>query len=264
MKLRVWFVDAFARGVFRGNPAAVVPLQSWLADSLMQSIAAENNLSETAFFVPRADGDQDLRWFTPACEVPLCGHATLASAFIVFSELDVTRTSVRFHTASGVLEVRKGAADLLEMDFPRRMPSTCAPPADLLAGLRATPLEVLATDNDTNFYAVFDSEQAVRAIAPDFAALTRLHPHGVAVTAPGEEADFVSRYFVPSYGIPEDPVTGSTHCALVPFWAQRLGKTRLRARQVSRRGGDLDCEDRTGRVSIAGRAVKYLDGTIAI
>ena len=263
MHLRMYQVDAFATKVFSGNPAAVVPLRQWLDEAQLQSIAAENNLSETAFFTPKDDHYQ-LRWFTPTQEVRLCGHATLASAFIVFTVLEPSRASVTFHTRSGRVEVKRDKGDLLTMDFPKRLPKPCAAPAQLLNGLSHEPREVLATDEDTNFYAIYDNEPEVRSMRPNLPLLEQLHPYGVAVTATGDGADFVSRYFAPSYGVPEDPVTGSIHCALVPYWSKRLGKSQLHARQVSRRGGDLFCEDLPDRVLISGQAVKYFEGDIYI
>jgi predicted PhzF superfamily epimerase YddE/YHI9 len=257
MRLRMYQVDAFASRVFSGNPAAVVPLPEWLDDVQLQSIAAENNLSETAFFVPR-DDHYHLRWFTPTQEVSLCGHATLASAFIVFTVLDTASAAVKFETLSGILNVQRRAGNLVTMDFPKLIPRPCQPPGHLLAGLSRTPVEVLATDNDANYYVVYDREHAVRTLRPNLPVLEQLHPYGVAVTAAGDEADFVSRYFAPGYGIPEDPVTGSIHCALTPYWSQRLGKPVLQARQVSKRGGELQCEDLPERVLISGRAVQYL------
>ncbi len=259
-QLRMFQIDAFTNEIFRGNPAAVVPLEEWLVDAQMQSIAAENNLAETAFFVPDGEG-YHLRWFTPAQEIALCGHATLASAFVILNELDPTRQAVEFHTMSGPLTVKR-EGDLLSMEFPRRPPSSCDVLPLLVEALGSNPREVLATQPETNYYAIFDHEAQVRALNPDFRLLARLHPLGVSVSAPGENADFVSRYFAPSFGIPEDPVTGSTHCALIPYWAQRLGKLKLHARQVSERGGDLFCEDRGDRVIISGHAVKYLEGCL--
>jgi PhzF family phenazine biosynthesis protein len=263
MHFSMYRVDAFASNVFSGNPAAVVPLQEWLDDGTMQLIAAENNLSETAFFVPK-DGEYHLRWFTPTHEVPLCGHATLASAFIVFTVLEISRASVKFDTLSGVIKVRKNDGDFLTMDFPKYPPKSCEAPAALLKGLNRIPQEVLATESDTNYYAVYASEHEVRSIRPNLSLLEQLHPYGVVVTAIGDQSDFVSRYFAPGYGIPEDPVTGSIHCALTPFWAKRTGKVKLHARQVSRRGGELRCEELRDRVLISGQAVKYFEGHIYI
>jgi PhzF family phenazine biosynthesis protein len=259
--LRLFQVDAFADTVFRGNPAAVCPLEDWLDEQTMQAIAEENNLSETAFFV-RSAGGYRLRWFTPRAEVDLCGHATLASAHILFTCLGFEGDALSFETRSGTLVVRRDG-DLLVMDFPAAPPTICAdPPAALLQGLGATPDEILRGGPD--YFAVYADEAAVQALQPDFGVLVSLESRGVCVTAPGTESDFVSRYFAPSFGIDEDPVTGSTHTTLVPYWAKRLGKSRLHARQISRRGGDLYCEDRGERVSIAGRATLYLEGRIRV
>ncbi len=269
--MKLFQIDAFATEVFQGNPAAVVPLDAWLPDAQMQAVAAENNLAETAFFVP-AEGGYHLRWFTPAQEVPLCGHATLASAFVVFTELDAGSEVVRFQTLSGLLTVRR-LSELLQMDFPRYGLAPVEAPPALLDGLRLPPHAVFKTlaqspdiqaAKEIDYYAVYDSEAQVRALAPDFAALGRLGLLGVIITAPGTDVDFVSRYFAPRLGIPEDPVTGSIHCALIPYWVDRLGRQTLHARQVSQRGGDLFCALTKDRVLIAGSAVKYLEGEIFV
>ena len=262
MSLPVFHVDAFTDKTFSGNPAAVCPLAEWLDDDLLQAVAAENNLSETSYFVPRGD-HYELRWFTPRCEVKLCGHATLASAFVVLKILETDRGSVSFETrSSGTLTVCRDGA-LLAMDFPMLTPWTCAdPPNALISGLGQAPAAVAQIED--NYFAVYESQEEVRRIRPDFRLLERLHPAGVAVTASGEDADFVSRYFAPSYGIPEDHVTGSTHCSLAPYWAQRLGKTRLHARQVSERGGEMWCEVTGGRVILKGNAVLTLRGELLI
>jgi PhzF family phenazine biosynthesis protein len=262
MSLPVFHVDAFAAKPFAGNPAAVCPLAGWLDDSSLQAVAAENNLSETAFFVPAGD-HYELRWFTPRCEVKLCGHATLASAFVVFQILETGRDSVRFETRlSGALTVSRDGG-LLAMDFPVLAPWTSAtPPAALIEGLGKAPTAVVQIED--NYFAIYESEKEVTRIRPDFRLLEKLHPAGVAITAPGDDADFVSRYFAPSYGIPEDPVTGSTHCSLAPYWAQRLGKNSLHARQVSERGGELWCEVTGGRVVLKGNAVLTLRGELLI
>jgi PhzF family phenazine biosynthesis protein len=262
MSLPVFHVDAFTTKPFAGNPAAVCPLARWLDDGLLQAVAAENNLSETAFFVSRGD-HYDLRWFTPRCEVKLCGHATLASAFVVLQILEPKRDSVRFETRfSGALTVSLDG-NLLAMDFPALAPWACAaPPALLLEGLGKPPAAVVQVED--NYFAVYEREDDVRNIRPDFRMLEKLHPAGVAITAPGENSDFVSRYFAPSYGLPEDPVTGSTHCSLAPYWAQRLGKTCLHARQVSERGGELWCELKGERVILKGNAVLRLRGGLLI
>lgn len=258
-QLRMFQVDAFAGAVFRGNPAAVCPLESWLGDEQMQAIATENNLAETAFFVPEGDGYR-LRWFTPRYEVDLCGHATLASAFVVFTVLEAVDDSVRFETRSGLLEVSRDGNRFV-MDFPARPGTVCPdPPADLLEALDIPPTQVLWAAGD--YFGVYESEDEVRTVRPDLPRIERLESRGAVVTAPGRDTDFVSRYFAPRYGIPEDPVTGSTHCTLVPYWAERLGKTRLHARQVSSRQGELFCEMRGERVAIAGEAVLYLEGMI--
>lgn len=261
-RLKLYQIDAFTDSVFGGNPAAVVPLETWLPDARMQHIAAENNLSETAFFVSEGTGF-GLRWFTPTQEVPLCGHATLASAFVLFTEIDPALGSAEFHTQSGTLTVtRRG--DLLQMDFPRHAPTPVDAPPALLSGLQAPPCGVYFTEANPNYYAIYDTEAEVRALSPDFAVLSALQALGIAVTAPGTDCDFVSRYFGPGQGIPEDPVTGSTHCALAPYWAERLGKTELFAKQVSSRGGEIVCTAGETCVLIAGRAIKYLDGEIFI
>lgn len=259
MDLRLYQVDAFSSKVLGGNPAAVCPLTAWLDDSTMQAIAEENNLSETAFFVPNRQSFA-LRWFTPRYEVDLCGHATLAAAFVIFTEIGVKDNRVRFESRSGPLEVMQ-IAGLLSMDLPARKMIPCPePPVALLEGLKATPTEVFRVTEDTNYFAIYRSEEEVTTINPDFARLEQLHPYGVAVSAPGKESDCVSRYFAPSYGIPEDPVTGSIHCALVPYWSNRLSKKNVYARQLSRRGGELFCSQVGNRVRISGYAVKYLEG----
>jgi len=261
LKLRMYQVDAFASEVFRGNPAAVVPLDKWLPEYQLQGIATENNLAETAFFVPTTEGKFHLRWFTPTQEVPLCGHATLASAYVIFTDLHPSWQSVRFDTLSGELGVgRRG--EVFVLDFPSRLPEACEPPANLLQGLTEKPVQVLKTGVDTNYYAVYEHEEMVSRIKPNLMLLVQLHPYCVVVTAPGAQSDFVSRYFAPSYGIPEDPVTGSIHCALIPYWSKRLNKSRLLAKQISKRGGELYCELLGERVAIGGKAVKYFEGDI--
>jgi PhzF family phenazine biosynthesis protein len=264
MRLRMFRVDAFTDTIFCGNPAAVVPLRRWLDDGVMQSLAMENNLSETAFFVP--DGSAfHLRWFTPSAEVPLCGHATLATAFVILRILQPSRKSVRFHTQSGDLIVARNK-DLQAMDFPRYKPRRCDPPAGLERALGARPAEVWNTREDQHYYAIFESAGVIRSLAPDMAKLAALHPYQVSVSASGDGEDFVSRFFAPSIGIPEDPVTGSMHCALIPYWAERLGKSKLDARQVSKRGGELFCEDlpEESRVRISGRAVLSLTSYLTV
>jgi predicted PhzF superfamily epimerase YddE/YHI9 len=259
MKIRQYQVDAFTSRLFGGNPAAVCPLDQWLEDQTLQAIAAENNLPETAFFVG-GKGGYDLRWFTPTVEVPLCGHATLASAFVIFRHLDPSLQAVSFRSKSGELRVTR-SGDLLTLDFPSWTPARCEAPEALVSGLGRPPREVWATED---YLAVYDTEDEVRALAPAMDALARLDRFAVIASAPGRGCDFVSRFFAPRQGIPEDPVTGRAHCTLVPFWARRLGKPRLHALQVSRRGGELFCEDRGDRVAIGGRAVQFLEGTIEV
>jgi PhzF family phenazine biosynthesis protein len=260
MKLRLFQIDAFASRVFGGNPAAVVPLEAWLDDATLQAIATENNLSETAFLVG-GKGEYDIRWMTPATEVDLCGHATLASAWVVFHELEPGRSEVVFRSKSGPLPVVE-KDDRLALDFPSRPPEKADARRERLGdALGRHPGAVLAA---RDLMAVFAREEDVRALAPDMGKLVTFADAGVIATAPGHDCDFVSRFFAPAYGIPEDPVTGSAHCALVPYWAERLGKTILHARQISARGGELVCELRGDRVEIAGHAVKYLEGTIEL
>lgn len=260
MKLPLYQVDAFTSRPFAGNPAAVCPLPRWLDDAVLAAIAAENNLSETAFVVEHGEG-WELRWFTPAAEVDLCGHATLATAFVLFGQ-DPSRQELRFHTreAGELLVSRRG--DELVLDFPSRPPSPIETPAGLVAALGGVEPEALLRATKT--MAVLRDESAVRALAPDLGYVEAMQGDGLIVTAPGDEVDFVSRYFAPHVGIDEDPVTGSAHCTLTPYWAERLGKVSLRARQVSARGGELGCTLRGDRVELSGRAVLYLEGTIEV
>jgi predicted PhzF superfamily epimerase YddE/YHI9 len=255
MKLPLYQIDAFASEVFRGNPAAVCPVETWPEDRVLQAIAAENNLSETAFFL-REGERYHLRWFTPALEVDLCGHATLAAAYVIFEYLEPGRTRVEFRTRGGPLVVAR-EGERLAMDFPSRPAAPCEAPEALLAGLGHAPRALLRA---RDYLAVFETEEAVRELAPRMDLLARVD--WVIVTAPGRDCDFVSRFFAPGGGIPEDPVTGSAHCTLIPYWSQRLGKRALYARQVSARGGELWCEDQGDRVHIAGHAVRYMEGTI--
>ncbi len=260
-RLPIYQVDAFTDSLFGGNPAAVCPLEAWLPDATMQAIAAENNLAETAFFV-REGSDYALRWFTPTVEVDLCGHATLASGHIVFSFLEPERESVSFRTLkAGTLAVSR-RADMLVMDFPARPAIPAEAPPGLFAALGGKPREVLRA---RDHLIVYGSAAEVAALAPDFAALAKVDCWAAIATAPGDNGiDFVSRFFAPAQGVPEDPVTGSSHCTLVPYWAKRLGKTELEARQLSRRGGALTCALKGDRVTIAGRAVLYLEGRISV
>ncbi|MBZ5607104.1 MAG: PhzF family phenazine biosynthesis protein [Acidobacteriia bacterium] len=257
VRLPMYQVDAFSGQVFSGNPAAVCPLEQWLPDQQMQSIAAENNLAETAFFVPNGHG-YHLRWFTPTVEVDLCGHATLASAFVILTELTPSATSVRFESKSGTLIVTRDG-DQFSLDFPARPPEECQPYPQLVPALGGRPEKVLASHD---YLVVYGSEDEVRALQPKMDALMHIDRFAVIVTAPGKHVDFVSRFFAPSQGVPEDPVTGRAHCTLIPYWSKRLGKKKLRAHQVSKRGGELWCEDRGDRVIIAGQAVRFLQGTI--
>jgi PhzF family phenazine biosynthesis protein len=268
MELKLFQVDAFAEKPFEGNPAAVVPLERWLDDALMQKIAMENNLSETAFFVPAGEGRYDLRWFTPATEVPLCGHATLASSWVVFNKLSPQLTRVEFSTKSGILSVERAEGDLLAMALPvyQAQPKASAFADDLAQVFGRRPLEVFSANYSL---AVFASEADIAALEsggalPD--VLVRHGELGVIVTAKGGASgfDFVSRFFVPGRGVAEDPVTGAAHAALVPFWSRRLGKTQLRARQMSARGGTLVCELLGDRVVLKGKCAPYLSGVITI
>jgi PhzF family phenazine biosynthesis protein len=257
--MQLFVVDAFTDRIFGGNPAAVVPLSAWLPDQTMQQMASEHNQSETAFFVPEADGFR-LRWFTPRFEVDFCGHATLASAKVLFEELKYPLPELVFYTRVGKLQVRK-VQDLLEMNFPAFVAEPVSePPESLLLGISEKPMAVYK--NFENYYLLLESEAAVRRTVVNHIELSEVHPYSVCITAQGDTADFVSRYFAPSYGIPEDPVTGSIHATLTPFWAERLGKTVLQARQVSQRGGVLECELVGERVLIRGQAVVYLRAEI--
>jgi predicted PhzF superfamily epimerase YddE/YHI9 len=253
MRIPYYHVDAFTGRIFAGNPAGVCLLDSWPDDALLQNIAAENHLPETAFVV--ADGEVfALRWFSPRMEIDLCGHATLAAAHVLHLTGLVPVGPIRFSTRSGPLRVEK-QDDLLLLDFPARPAAACQPPPELVRGLGAQPLEVYKA---RDYLAVFAREEEIIALAPDFSLLAGLDCLGVIATAPGRETDFVSRFFAPRAGIPEDPVTGSSHCTLIPYWAARTGKDRLTARQLSARGGELSCEHHGDRVGIGGHAVLYL------
>jgi PhzF family phenazine biosynthesis protein len=261
MKILIYQVDAFSSEVFSGNPAAVCVLDSWLDDNLLQSIAAENNLSETAFLVRNNDGF-DIRWFTPITEVALCGHATLASAFVLFACQNWPEEEIRFHTRkSGQFIVTKRNS-LLEMDFPSRPAYSIIPPTGLKEAVGMKPIKVLGSAED--LLVVLDSEKTVRELQPDFATLEQLDRRGIIVTSRGSQSDFVSRFFAPAVGIPEDPVTGSAHCVLVPYWSSELHKKNLHALQISKRGGELFCVHAGERVKIAGRAALFLEGVITV
>lgn len=258
-QIALYQVDAFAERLFSGNPAAVCPLPAWIDAELMQRIASENNLSETAFFVWSGQ-TCELRWFTPAREVDLCGHATLASAFVIFTQLRPELQIVEFQTRSGPLTVRRHPSGL-EMDFPARPPLPCEIPADLNEALGVIPIAVLGGED---LFVVLGSEEQVLALQPDFRRLKNMPFRGVVVTARGNSTDFVSRFFAPAAGIDEDPVTGSAHCALAPYWAEQLRRRELTGRQLSQRGGVVGCEVLGDRVLLRGRCVPYLSGTIEI
>jgi PhzF family phenazine biosynthesis protein len=267
MQLPLYWIDAFTDRLFTGNPAAVVPLDAWLPDSILQNIAFENGLAETAFVVSLGPAHYQLRWFTPKLEVDLCGHATLATAAALFHELAAPGPLLTFETRSGPLLVTRRADGKLELDFPSR-PAAPFDPADappaLLAALGVSPLELWRTPDAPRFLAVFADATAIRAVTPDFTLLASLGDTRLIITAPGEECDFVSRFFAPGAGVPEDPVTGSAHCTLVPYWAARLGRQKLSARQLSARGGARDCELTGDRVRLAGHTRLYLRGHISL
>jgi PhzF family phenazine biosynthesis protein len=261
MRTLIFQIDAFTTRRFAGNPAAVMPLDVYLEDARLQAIAAENNLAETAFLFPER-GDYRLRWFTPTTEVPLCGHATLASAAVVMERLEPGRKTVVFYSASGPLTVKRTATGYV-MDFPVRLCEPVSRPAGLVEALGAVPIEVFV--NEFNYLAVLESPQVLRDLTPDMTALARMDRPGVIVTAPGDgNYDFVSRYFAPAKGIPEDPVTGAAHCMLAPYWAQRLGKTEFRAFQASQRGGEIICRLVHDRIELEGNCVFYLEGHVEI
>jgi PhzF family phenazine biosynthesis protein len=257
MTIPYYEVLAFTDQLFAGNPAGVCILKEWLPDQLMQKIAAENNMAETAFFIDRGSF-YDIRWMSPVIEIDLCGHATLGSAHVLFEHLGRTGNSVTFQSrSSGELKVDR-VDDRLVLDFPSLPASASDAPPLLSKSLHAQPTEV---SKGRDYIAVFDRQEDVSAITPDFGAMMELDAQGVVVTAPGNDCDFVCRYFAPRAGVPEDAVTGSIHCALIPYWSKRLGRKKLHARQLSRRGGELFCEDRGERVGIGGTAVTYVEGT---
>lgn len=260
MKIRIFQVDAFTDHLFGGNPAMVCPLQSWLPDEMMQLVAQENNLSETAFFVPDGDGFH-IRWFTPVTEVPLCGHATLATGHVLYRHLGCTLPEIHFNCKSGKLSVRPDG-DWLTLNFPADQLQPVTVPEALSGGLQITPAEIYR--GSENYLAIFNSPEEVIDLKPDFRVLAQLKALGVIVSARGTDVDFVSRYFAPGAGIDEDPVTGSAHTSLVPYWANRLQKTTLTARQVSARQGFLNCRMLGERVEMSGQAVTYLEGEITI
>jgi len=259
MELDIYQADAFTGKLFEGNPAAVCPLNQWLPDTILQNIALENNLSETAFFV-KEEGGYRLRWFTPKTEVDLCGHATLASAHILFDHLDFVGPEIVFHSNSGPLRVRR-REELLVMNFPATLGEKVEPPADLMEAIGISSDEVYRADD---YMIVLEGKEQVAGLAPDFFSLGKVNTRGIIATAPGKDFDFVSRFFAPAVGINEDPVTGSAHTMLTPYWAQKLGKEELRGRQISARGGTVYCKQLDDRVEIAGEAVTYMTGTIKI
>ena len=259
MKLDIYQVDAFTSEPFHGNPAAVVPLEAWLPDETMLDIAAENNLAETAFFVRNGDGF-DIRWFTPTFEIDLCGHATVGSAYVLYNELGFSEPVIKFQSKSGELRVTRDSERFV-LDFPSRPPVECDTLAGLIEALGAAPEKILKS---RDYLAVYKSEADILALKPDFRAIAALDVHAVIVTAPGDKSDFVSRFFAPAVGVDEDPVTGSAHCTLTPYWAERLAKSTLFARQVSKRGGEIYCEHAGDRVKLGGDAVLYLKGEIYV
>lgn len=259
MRIPIYQIDAFTSEQFKGNPAAVCPLEEWIADDLMQKIAMENNLSETAFFVKK-DNDYELRWFAPKGEIDLCGHATLAAAYVIVTYIDDSITNIKFHTMSGILEVSK-EANLLSLLFPSREGERCDAPESLINGLGKKPLEVYKS---RDYMAVFESEQDILDLELNMKELKKLDALGVTVTAKGNEADFVSRFFAPKAGVDEDPVTGSAHCTLVPYWKKQLNKNKFVALQLSERGGKLYCTDLGEMVKMSGEAVSYLEGFINV
>lgn len=260
MKFDIYQIDAFTDKLFGGNPAAVCPLPHWLEDEVLQKIAVENNLAETAFFVRLSDTRFHLRWFTPEIEMDLCGHATLASAYVIFEELDYKAKEIHFETLSGTLQVKK-VRDFLELDFPSRPPKKAELPIIISQGLSIQPIEVWKA---RDYLLLYENEEDIKNIVPNLAILNQINldPGGIVVTAKGKEVDFVSRFFTPQASIFEDPVTGSAHCTLVPFWAKRLDKTHFHARQLSTRKGELSCSLTNDRVFIRGKAVKFLSGSI--
>jgi PhzF family phenazine biosynthesis protein len=257
MPYSIYTVDAFTDHVFGGNPAAVCPLQEWLPAETMQQLASENNLSETAFFVKNEDGSYDIRWFTPELEIDLAGHPTLATAFVIFGLLGHDSDTILFHTQkSGDLTVIK-KDELLEMNFPARMPLACTPPAQLLQGFSIPPKQVLRS---RDYFLVYDTQEEIEKAVPDFSVLNTIETLGIIITAKGNDCDFVSRFFVPNSVIGEDPVTGSAHATLIPYWGKELGKDAMTAIQLSKRKGHLWCGLHGDRVTIAGKAVLYMKG----
>jgi PhzF family phenazine biosynthesis protein len=260
MKFDIYQIDAFTKNVFGGNPAAICPLNDWIEPQLMQKIALENNLSETAFFVKK-ENVYEIRWFTPTYEIDLCGHATLASAFVIFEVLKLEERIINFYShRSGNLSVEK-KGELFTLDFPARPVKECDAPEGLIEAIGKKPKAILKA---RDYFLVYENEQEILDISPNFSKLLEIDAHGFIVTAIGDSSDFVSRFFAPEVGVFEDPVTGSSHCNLIPYWAEKIGKTQLFARQISARGGELSCELRGDRVKIGGNAVLYLKGEIYV
>lgn len=259
MKIPIYQIDAFANKAFQGNPAAICPLDDWLPDETLIAIAEENNLSETAYFIQTNNGFH-IRWFTPTTEVNLCGHATLAAAYVIFNELSYKENSIAFESKSGILNVKR-ENDLLVMDFPAQPAIACELPNEIKQAFNIEPLECLKSED---YILVFNNEDEILNAEPDLELLKNISLRGVIITASSEKYDFVSRFFAPKYGINEDPVTGSAHTQLMPYWAKKLSNNKLHTKQISRRGGELYCELLNDRVSIAGYAIKYLQGKIEI
>jgi len=257
--MELYQIDAFANKPFEGNPAAICPLESWLPDELMQSIATENNLSETAFFVPNDSGYQ-IRWFTPVHEVNLCGHATLAAAYVIFTILDHKENKISFASKSGILTVTRDE-ECLEMDFPTQPPKQCSIPEQIIKAFGIPPIECLKSED---YLVVFENEECILNAKPNMSLLSELDLRGVAITARGNNYDFVTRFFAPKYGINEDPVTGSAFTQLIPYWSKKLGKNNLTAKQMSKRGGEVGCVYAGERVLISGKATKYMAGKIEV
>ncbi len=260
MQLPIFQIDAFASKTFKGNPAAVVPLNEWLSDETMQNIAMENNLAETAFFVPTQVGFE-IRWFTPLTEVDLCGHATLAAAHVIFEEAEFSSNEIRFGSRSGILTVKKDG-DKLQLNFPADTFSDVEIPTGIIEAIGEAPVQ--AYKGKTDYLLIYKNEEVIRQITPNFHLLKNTNARGIIVSAPGNEVDFASRFFAPAVGIDEDPVTGSAHTTLTPFWATKLGKSKLTAQQLSTRGGELEVELLDDRVLISGKAITYLQGEIFI
>ncbi len=259
MEITLYQVDAFANKAFEGNPAAICPLKKWLPDELMQKIAAENNLSETAYFVPAETG-YEIRWFTPVHEVNLCGHATLAAAYILFNFLNYKENKILFLSKSGILTVERNDS-WLEMNFPSQEPVICSVPEKILKAFEIAPVECLKSED---YIIVFKNEEEVLKAKPNLLMLSELDLRGVIITAEGSRYDFVTRFFAPKYGINEDPVTGSAFTQLIPYWSKKLGKKGMFAKQVSTRGGEVSCFDLNDRVCISGKAIMYMIGKIEI